>query len=280
MADSYTTQAFLCPHIPPRELMPQARVAATKAVSLDPTLAEAHASMGVIDLRYDWDTAGAEKHFQRAIALKPSYAIAHQWYGECLSAMARFDSAVIQLKIAQDLDPLSPIINSVLGGVLCFARQYNFAITQCRSTLEMHQGFWLALYFLGLAYEAQGEVQKAIATFEEAVKAVGNPMVLAALGHAYAGVGKRAEASALLDRLRSLAENSYTSPVNLALIAVGMKDYELAFAELDRAVEGRAGWLVFLRADPRFDCVRSDSRFEKILQHVFNSSRAGKSIAQ
>jgi TolB-like protein/Tfp pilus assembly protein PilF len=271
LADSYTTQAFLCPHIRPRELMPQARQAATKALSLDDSLAEAQASTGIIDLRYDWDTVSAELCFQRAIALKPSYSIAHQWYGECLSAMTSFDRSVTQLKIAQDLDPLSLTINSVLGGMLCFGRQYDQSIEQCLSTLEMHKDFWLALYFVGLAYECRGEVDKAIAAFQHAATAAQrNPMVLAGLGHAYASAGRRSEAKALLDELRALSRDAYTSPVNLALVALGLGEYELAFTELDRAVDARAGWLVFLRADPRFDCVRSDHRFASLLRRVFD----------
>jgi eukaryotic-like serine/threonine-protein kinase len=270
LADSYTTQAFLCPHIPPRELMPQAEDAANQAVSLDEGLAEAQASMGIINLRYAWDTLGAERCFQRAITLKPSYSIAHQWYGECLTAMTSFDRSITQLKIAQDLDPLSLTINSVLGGMLCFARQYDRAVEQCRNTLEMHNDFWLALYFLGLTYESQGDLDQAIDAFEQAAKsAKRNPMVLGALGHSYARGGKLADATNLLDELRVLSQESYTSPVNLALVALGLGDIDFAFAELDRAVDARAGWLVFLRADPRFDHLRADPRFVNLLRRVF-----------
>jgi serine/threonine protein kinase len=270
LADSYTTQAFLCPHIPPRELMPQARDAAKQAVSLDEGLAEAQASMGVIDLRYDWNMADAEKRFQRAISLKPSYSIAHQWYGECLTAMTSFDRAITQLKIAQDLDPLSLTINSVLGGMLCFARQYDHAIEQCRATLEMHSDFWLALYFLGLAYECQGEGDAAIEAFEHAADAAKrNPMVLGGLGHAYSSAGDKYRAMELLNELKNLTETSYTSPVNLAMIAMGLSEIEYTFAELERAVDARSGWLVFLRVDPRFDHLRPDPRFVGLLRRVF-----------
>jgi serine/threonine protein kinase/Tfp pilus assembly protein PilF len=270
LADSYTTQAFLCPHIPPHELMPQARRAAAKALSLDEGLSEAQASTGIIDLRYDWNTGSAERCFQRAIALKPSYSIAHQWYGECLSAMADFDQAITQLKIALDLDPLSLTINSVLGGMLCFGRQYDQSIEQCCSTLDMHKDFWLALYFLGLAYECRGETSESIVAFQHATTAAErNPMVLAGLGHAYAKAGKTSEAMGLLEELRALSRRSYTSPVNLALVALGLGDFDLAFSELDRAVDARAGWLVFLRADPRFDTIQSDSRFATLLHRVF-----------
>jgi len=278
LADSYTTQSFLCPHIPPRELMPQARQTASKALSLDSGLAEAHASTGIIDLRYDWNPISAEKSFQRAIALKPSHAIAHQWYGECLAAMTQFDRSITELKIAQDLDPLSPIINSVLAGMLCFGGQYDQAIEQCQCTLEMHKEFWLALYFLGLSHECRGEFDQAVSAFQRsAVAAQKNPMTLGGLGHSYARAGKKSEATNLLNELRALSERSYTSPVNLALITLGLEQYESAFAELDRAVNARVGWMVFLQADPRFKCVRTDERFGGILQRVFGSPEERRS---
>jgi len=259
--------------------MPQARQAAAKALSLDDSLSEAQASTGIIDLRYDWNTASAERCFQRAIALKPSYSIAHQWYGECLSAMTDFERAIAQLKLALDLDPLSLTINSVLGGMLCFSRRYDQAIEQCCTTLDMHKEFWLALYFLGLAYECRGDTNEAIAAFQHAAtSAERNPMVLAGLGHAYAKAGRANEAMALLEELRALSRGGYTSPVNLALIALGLGENELAFAELDRAVEARAGWLVFLRADPRFDSIQSDGRFANLVSRVFVPPSQKRSI--
>jgi serine/threonine protein kinase/tetratricopeptide (TPR) repeat protein len=269
LADTYTTQAFLWPFIPPSELMPQARRAAAKALALDPVLCEAHASLGIIELRYEWNPESAQQHFKRAIALKPSHAAAHQWYGECLAAMMSFDQAIAELKLAQDLDPLSLIINSVMGGVFYFARQYEKAIEQCRSTLAMDSNYWLALFFLALSYEACGKSAEAIPPLQQASSGTHkNPMVIGALGHAYAAAGRKAEAEQLLSELRALSDRGYTSPVNLALIALGLGDYELAFVELERALIAREGWFVFLRVDPRFDCIRSDPRFDDLLRRT------------
>jgi tetratricopeptide (TPR) repeat protein len=249
--------------------MPKARQAAAKALSLDPTLAEAHASLGIIDLRYEWRPESAEQHFERAIALKPSHAAAHQWYGECLTAMTRFDRAIAELKLAQELDPLSLIINSVLGGVFFFARQYQRAIEQCRNTLAMESNYWLALFFLALSYEASGTSAEAIAPLQRASAGTyKNAMVIGALGHAYATAGRKSDAEQSLLELRALSDRGYTSPVNLALIALGLGDYELAFVELERALIAREGWFVFLRVDPRFDCIRSDPRFEGLLRRA------------
>jgi eukaryotic-like serine/threonine-protein kinase len=269
LADSYTTQAFLWPNMPPSELMPKARQAAAKALSLDPTLAEGHASMGIIDLRYEWHPESAEQHFKRAIALKPSHAAAHQWYGECLAAMTSFERAIAELKLAQELDPLSLIINSVLGGVFYFARQYEKAIEQCRNTLAMDSNYWLALFFLALSSEASGKSAEAIAPLQQALAgAHKNPMLVGALGHAYATAGRKPEAEQLLLELRALSDRDYTSPVNLALIALGLGDYELALVELERALIAREGWFVFVRVDPRFDCIRSDPRFEDLVRRA------------
>ena len=269
LADSYTTQAFLWPYVPPSELMPRARQAAAKALSVDPTLAEGHASMGIIDLRYEWHPESAQQHFKRAVALKPSHAAAHQWYGECLAAMTSFDRAIAELKLAQELDPLSLIINSVLGGIFFFARQYEKAIEQCRNTLAMDSNYWLALFFLALSSEACGKSAEAIAPLQQALAGTHkNPMVIGALGHAYATVGRKPEAEQLLLELRALSDRGYTSPVNLAFIALGLGDYELAFGELEKAFIAREGWFVFLRVDPRFDCIRSDPRFEDLIRRA------------
>ena len=269
LADTYTTQAFLWPYIPPSELMPKARQAAAKALALDPALCEAHASLGIIDLRYEWHPESAQQHFKRAIALKPSHAAAHQWYGECLAATTNFDRAIAELKLAQQLDPLSLIINSVLGGVFCFARQYEKAIEQCRNTLAMDSNYWLALFFLALSYEACGKSAEAIAPLQQASAGTHkNAMVIGALGHAYATTGRKPEAEQLLLELRELSDRGYTSPVNLALTALGLGDYELAFVELERALIAREGWFVFLRVDPRFDCIRSDPRFDDLLRRA------------
>jgi eukaryotic-like serine/threonine-protein kinase len=278
LADSYTTQAFLWPYVPPSELMPRARQAAAKALSLDPTLAEGHASMGIIDLRYEWHPESAQQHFKRAVALKPSHAAAHQWYGECLAAMTSFDHAIEELKLAQELDPLSLIINSVLGGVFCFARQYEKAIEQCRNTLAMDSNYWLALFFLALSYEACGKSAEAIAPLQQALAGIHkNPMVIGALGHAYATAGRKPEAEQLLLELRALSDRGYTSPVNLALIALGLGNYDLVFVELERALIAREGWFVFLRVDPRFDCIRSDPRFEALIRRAGSLSSSSAS---
>src|SRR5207237_103543 len=142
-----------------------------------------------------------------------------------------------ELKLAQELDPLSLIINSVLSGVFYFARQYEKAIEQGRNTLAMDSNYWLALFFLALSSEASGKSAEAIAPLQQALAgAHKNPMLIGALGHAYATAGRTPEAEQLLVELRGRSDRGYTSPVNLALIALGLGDYELAFDQLERAL--------------------------------------------
>jgi len=169
LADAHTTQAFTFPVLPPTEFMPKAQTAATKALSIDKSLAEAYASLGVVAMRYEWRLAKAEAHFTQAIALNPSYATAHHWYGECLAAMGRGEESIDQLKQAQELDPLSAVINAVLAGVYHFSGNYERSIEQCRCTLELENNFWPAYQFLGLSHEARGEIPQAIDALQRAV---------------------------------------------------------------------------------------------------------------
>ena len=268
LADAFTTQAFM--HLAPdaRNLMINAQMAASKAVSLDESLGEAHASLGIVALRHGWDMPGAERALLRAITLNPGYATAYQWYGECLAAMGRAPESIEQLKKALDLDPFSPIINAVQAAVLYFAGRYDESIAQCRVTLqEIEDNFWPALQFLGLSYEAQGKHTEAVRSLEQAVSVSGgSPLILGALAHAYAVSGSRTQAEEQLDALRHSFPQD--ASLQIALTAAALGDGDAAFAELNRAVERRSPWLIFLNADPRFGPLRSDPRFAVVAGRI------------
>ena len=269
LADAHTTQAFLFPVLPPAEFMPKAQNAATKALSIDESLAEAYASLGVVAMRYEWRLAKAEAHFTQAIALNPSYATAHHWYGECLAAMGRGEESIDQLKQAQALDPLSAVINAVLGAVYYFSGNYERSIEQCRYTLELENNFWPAYQFLGMSYEARGELPQAIDALRRAVdSSLRSTLMLSALGHAYAVNGDVKASQKIYEELEQLSKVRYVSPLNLALIEIGLGEAGRAFAELERAVRGHSAWLVFLRVDRRFDPLRADPRFDEIMHRV------------
>ncbi len=270
VADSYCALGFaIVAGASPREVMPKARAAAAKALEIDDTLGEAHASKGIVALRYDWDALRAQRAFKRAIELNPGYAAAHQWYGECLAAMAHPEEAIAELKHAQELDPLSLITNAVLAGMYYFARQYDLAVNQCQKTLEIDGDFWPALYFLGMAYEQLGDYPQALAALQRGVTASRNgALMLGALGHAYAAAGKQEEAQKLLNELEERSRRRYVPPLNAAMIAIGLGACDAALAWLEKAYEDGSSWLVFLRVDPRFDPLRSDPRFEELSRRI------------
>jgi serine/threonine-protein kinase len=269
LADAHTTLAFIFPVLPPTEFMTKAQTAATKALSIDESLAEAYASLGVVAMRYEWRLGKAEAHFTQAIALNPSYATAHHWYGECLAAMGRGEESIDQLKRAQELDPLSAVINAVLAAVYYFSGNYERSIEQCRYTLELENNFWPAYQFLGMSYEARGELPQAIDALRRAVdSSLRSTLMLSALGHAYAVNGDVKASRGIYEELEQLSKVRYVSPLNLALIEIGLGDADRAFTELERAVQGHSAWLVFLRVDRRFDPLRADPRFDEIMRRV------------
>jgi tetratricopeptide (TPR) repeat protein len=274
LADCYATLSFVLSGSP-KENMPKARAAADRALEIDPSLAEAHASRAMVTYRYEWNFPEAEREFRAAIELSPGYAAAHQWYGECLTAMERYDESLAELQRTLELDPLSPISNAVLAGMHFFARHYDLAIEQSAKSLDLDPNFWPALMFRGMAFEQKKEYAQA----EEAL-AMGlevsrrSSMLLAAMGHAYATAGKSEDAKKILGELCSTPR--YVAPVYPALVAAGLGDQTFALDELERAITERSGWLVFLRVDPRFDPLRSDPRFALILEHMTQAGHTAR----
>jgi tetratricopeptide (TPR) repeat protein len=253
--------------------MPKARAAADRALEIDPSLAEAHASRAMVTYRYEWNFPEAEREFRKAIELSPGYASAHQWLGECLTAMERFDESLAELHQTLELDPLSPISNAVLAGMHFFARHYDLAIEQSAKSLDLDANFWPALLFRGMAYEQKEDyahAEEALALGAEVSRR--SSMLLSALGHVHAIAGKRSDAEKILEELQS--PSRYVAPVYLALVAAGLGDQPRALTELERGISERSGWLVFLRVDPRFDVLRADTRFQQILERQTSAGRA------
>jgi serine/threonine-protein kinase len=254
----------------PKEGYPREKAAAFKALEMDETLAEAHASLGSARACYDWDWVGAEKEYKRAIELDPGYATGHEWYAEYLSAMGRHNEAIAEAKRAQELDPLSLIINAVEGGLVFFyARRYDEAIAQCRRTLELNAGFYPAHLFLGRAYEAEKLYAEAISEYQKAIALEqGNPLLAAELARGYAAAGKRTEAVNIISRLEELSKRRYVSSYVTAQIYTALGDTNQAFAWLEKAYEERPYELVYLNVDLRFDRLRSDLRFQDLLRRM------------
>ena len=212
LAESYATLGFFS--TVPKEAFPKAKEAALKALEIDDTLAQAHTSLGLSRLFYDWDRLTAEREFQRALELNPGYALTHHEYALYLMAMARLDEALVEEKRALELDPLSLRINTALGWVFYFARQFQQAIEQYRKTLELDPNFVMAYWQLGLAYEQKAMYKEALEEFQKGVvSSGGGPIYLALLGHGYGVAGKRGKALKILNELKQRAEGKYVAPL-------------------------------------------------------------------
>jgi len=252
---------------PPKDVFPRAKTAALQALQLDPGLAEAHASLAAIQGGYEWHWPEAEAEFRRAVALKPAYATAHQWYAEYLTALGRHPEAIHEAELAQSLDPHSPTVISVLGLTLYFAHQSDRAIAQYKRALEFNPNHILTYFFLGYADEQKGTIAEAITDFQMGI-ALAKGAGTAHLGHVLAVAGRRSEAHAIIDQLKAQSADQYVSPLDIAIVYVGLGDRESAFTWLDRAYEDHSQWLEHLKVDPRYDPIRDDRRFSGLLRKL------------
>jgi serine/threonine protein kinase/tetratricopeptide (TPR) repeat protein len=268
VADSYAILGFYCA-IPPTEAFPQAREAARRALERDGTLAEARPALAYVAMYHDWDWAGAEREFRHAIALNPGYSTTHQWYGNYLAVLGRFDESIAEFTRAIALDPLSPLKNAALGWGYYFARRYDEAVAQCRRALELDPELAVAHAWLGMAREQQRASSDAIAAFREAVRLSDrNVANLASLAHALGIAGVAGEARALLEELTAIRAGRYVSGYDMALAQLGAGDPVEAVGWLERAYEERAHAAVFLKVDPRLDPLRSSPAFARLLDRL------------
>jgi len=261
--------------VPQGEIIPRVKAAATKALELDETLAEAHISLGRIKFYFDWDWVGAEKSFRRAIELNPNYPYAHYVYALLLSAVGRHSEAIQEATRALESDPVALLVNGVAGLIYCFARQFGTAEEQLRKTLQLDPNFMFAHWILGGLCllpmgrydEAIVELQKSIAVSEN----VAHPRGL--LGYAYAKVGRKDDALRVLDELEELSQRRYVAPVSRAFTYSGLGD-ERVFQALDEAYQQRSSSLVWARVFPHWDDLRAQPRFQDLL-HRMNFPEVG-----
>jgi TolB-like protein/Flp pilus assembly protein TadD len=244
----------------------KARSAATRAVELHEWLGEAHASLALVRLWYDWDWPGAEIEFQRAIALNPNSALVHHWYALFLNVTGRTDEATAEQHIAQELDPLSLTIALNTADAYYFGRQYDQAIERLRSVLNREPQFAPAYFNLGRVYTQKRMFQEAIGAFEKAMQLSGNHEAMPALAHALALAGATAEPKAILEQLKSVPGDRHMPSPLIALIYLGLGEKEGALQWLERGLAERSCWLIFLKMDPVYDELRSDRRYSRILQ--------------
>jgi serine/threonine protein kinase/Tfp pilus assembly protein PilF len=270
LADAHVSQGWdLFGLAAPSESFPKARQAAQKALAIDPNCAEAQAALACVAAQFDWDWSTAEPGFRRAIELKPQYGPVHIWYSHFLRAMGRTDASLAESRRALECDPLGLVLNMHMGWHLVYSREYENAVNQCLKTLELDPTFILARVFLGQAYEQMGDHSSAIGEFERAVElSQRHPPYLADLGHGYAKAGRRADALKVLDELQNAASRRYVSARSIAEVHIGLNNLDEAFRWLQTALEQRTGWLIHIRENPRYDCLRGDPRYLDLVRRM------------
>jgi tetratricopeptide (TPR) repeat protein len=200
--------------------------------------------------------------------MNPNYATAHHWYAIFLGGMTRFDEAMAQIKLAQELDPLSLIINTGAGRLLYNARRNDEAIAQLKKTLEMEPDFAEARFQLALVYEAKRMYTEALQEFDHARRLFQDPTMIGWNGRVYALMGSRAEALKIAEELKEMAAARYVSPYMLAIIYTALGEREHAYEWLDKVYQERSYYVIWLKVDPVFDGLRSDARFMDLMRKV------------
>jgi TolB-like protein/Flp pilus assembly protein TadD len=252
----------------PRKAYPKAEAAARRALEIDESLAEAHNSLGVIKLFYEWDWAGAEQAFQQAIELNSGYADAYQRYGMLLVARGRFDEATVQFDHAQALDPLSLITKTISGYAFYYGRRYDAAVERFQEVIEMDRNYSMAHFRLGLTYAQQRKLDEARAELQTSSQLSGDRDVVAALGYVYGLQGDTTAALNALEELKQREAAGFVSAYDKALVNLGLGDRKHAMAWLEEAYQERSYWLIYIQVDPALDPLRTDPRFAELLEKV------------
>jgi TolB-like protein/Tfp pilus assembly protein PilF len=254
--------------VPPREAMPRARVEAQRALRADSTLADAHSALALVKAFYDRDLPGSEAEFLRAAELAPSSASILQWYAvSCLAPLGRYEEAIGYLRRAQDLDPLMLTISCHLAYAHCAAGAPDSALDQLYESLDMEPDFPLTHWCLGLAYLGKMDEKRTIEEFElAATLSSGLSYAVSSLAHAHATFGDTERASALLEKLMERRRTQYVPSMDLALVSIGLKQYDRAILHLENARADRCAWLLQANIDPRFKPLRARAEFRAIVK--------------
>lgn len=268
LADSYALLASYGVESP-QKAYPPARSAALNALRLDDSMAEAHASLGMIDFVYGWNWEGAEHEFQQALALNPNYSVAEKWYAMNLAATGRIDEALNLAERAKEIDPVSPGTKVVLGRVFYSGRRYEKAISAFRDVIELNPNYARAHVRLGMTYIVRRNFAAAIHEFETARKISGpDAYVDGLLGCAEALSGNIAGANETLQDLASRSQDEYVPAFSIAIVYIGLGNRDRALDWLEKAYQDRSAYMVYLKTDPILDSLRSDPRFISLLHRM------------
>jgi len=254
-----------------QEAIARARAAALKALSLDDTLAEAHTSLAFVYWHYDWNWSAAEKEFQRALQLNPSYPTAHHWYAFYLVSQGQMDKALEEIRRAQGIDPLSLIINTDVAQLLYFAQRYDQAIEQAKRVLEMDPEFALAREMLAWSYLGKQQYEAALEQIKAGMRIPGAKSYFEAnLSATYALMGQKAQAKDILRKIEALSEQKHTSQlyVGIAEVHAALGETDQAFAWLEKDVRNRDGGLTLIQVLPYFNSLHEDTRFKDLVRRI------------
>jgi serine/threonine-protein kinase len=251
------------------DTLPKAQQAAARALEIDGRNGDALSVSACTKAMFEWDWRGAEALFRKSLDAQPRSDLAAQLFALfVLLPLARIEEALSMLEDAKRIDPLSLLVSASRGAVLLASRRTDEAELEYRRALELDANFWRALVGMGRCHEARGNYEDAIACFEHAKAVTDNvPTAIGALGRVYALMGRRSDAYRLLTELDELARRRYVSPYGRVLIYLGLKD-DKVFDWLERSYNERAGWIMYLATDPRYDPLRQDARFRSLLERL------------
>ena len=268
LADAYRALAPTG-EVPPKDILPQAKAAAAKALEIDDSLAEPHVTLAFIRAWFDWDWAGAEREARRAIELNPNLGFSHLAYAQLLSHLGRHQEALTEARRARELDPLSLIINTLYGSYLYVARQNDEAEAQLRKTLDLDPNFWIARLFLGNVLIEKGKYSEAVQELDKARQlSGGNSEPVSMIGYAWVKAGDSAKAKTILQELKSLSAQRYVPANNVALLCSALEEKDEALAWLEKGYQDRDMRLCRLKVEPKWDSMRSEPRFVELLRRI------------
>ena len=253
-------------NLPRDQAIEHARASARQAIALNESLAEAHAALGYVKFRIDWDWAAAETEFKRALELKPGYARAHEWYALFLAIKGRFDEGMAEMRRAQQLDPLSASVSNGLGRILHFERQFDAALLQFKRTLELEPDYAEAYFSMAMSYQLLHRYDDGIAALQKALALSPRPVMEAMLGLVQGLAGRKGEAQKIYDDMR--ARQPPVSPYYLGILSVGLGDHDRAMFYFEKAYAERDGILIYLAVDPVAEVIWPDPRFAALIKKM------------
>src|SRR5713226_1139019 len=267
LADTYSLLGD-AGYLPPSEAWPKAKAAAMQALEIDDTLAEAHTSLALVKEHFEWDWTGAETEFRRALELNPNSATAHHWYGDYLANMGRLEEGLRETKRAQELDPLSLIINTTLGWQFYLARRSDQAVDQLRRVLDIDAKFTPARRMLEEVYAQSGKYKEAVEEREKVLSLTGSPELAASIAEDLSKYGYKGVQQSWLDGLAEISKHGYVSPFSIAEGYMRLGQREKALEWLEKAYEEHDSGLVSIGVEPMFDSIRSEPRFKEIVRRM------------